>query len=91
MVLFNPNNNQMRKYYVLLSSEKKNSRGQMLDPSLYSLTELKLMSVLQSPYTLIPQEDLQGWQEENETQTRLSQKSTSHQNVLAAIGTTLVG
>lgn len=63
----------------------------MLDPSLYCLTELKLMSVLQSPYPLISQEDLQGWQEEKEAQTRLSQKSTSHQNVLAAIGITLVG
>lgn len=55
----------------------------MLDPNLYSLTELKLMSVLQRPYPLIPQEDLQGWHEEKETQARLSQQKTSHQNVLA--------
>lgn len=91
MVLFNPNNNQMRKYYFPLSSKRKNSRDQILDPSLYSLTELKLMPVLQSPYTLIPQEDLQGWHEEKETQTRLSRQRTSHQNVLAAVGTILVG
>lgn len=60
----------------------------MLDPNLYSLTEFKLMSVLQRLYTVIPQEDLQGWHEEKETQARLFQQKTSHQNVLAAVKTT---